>query len=472
MGGYLRAGATEPVVGRATPTRSARRITTRARRALVDELAVLPAGQRAVLIAMANGRSPAAVARGYGVHAVVVDELLDAARRAIRVTVADRSPPFNSAQPDELRYPATMKGLLAMTSDKITCAEPGCSRSVKGGSPRRRDLAPYCPVHRRAHGTAAPGGSPSSPLGSPTSRDRATFARLLESDTPGRATIEEVTPGVAVLLLERNTSNRPIAKDRVELYARDMVAGAWRINNQGIALGADGRLYDGQHRLMAVLRAGLPVKMAIVRGLEPEARTTIDQGRVRSIGDNLKLMDGFPHGRRVVAWLRAAEALTPRRAKQLSHAMVVEMMACYGTSIAWLLDNGPKARPFNHAPVLGTLLFAHHRAAKVVASFTAGYVTGADLPKTSPILMLRNDLASGKSRVPARDLSLKVLHAIVAFARDEVPTAITANEDTLALFEATFPEAPADPAASVGASPAPRRAVSSARLPVAREARC
>ena len=45
-------------------------------------------------------------------------------------------------------------------------------------------------------------------------------------------------------------------------------------------------------RQHAVILANRPAKMLIVRGLSPEARATIDQGRPRSVGDNLRILDG------------------------------------------------------------------------------------------------------------------------------------------------------------------------------------
>ncbi|HYE76800.1 MAG TPA: hypothetical protein VEI97_02330 [bacterium] len=100
--------------------------------------------------------------------------------------------------------------------------------------------------------------------------------------------VQVVTPEMAADWLERsgsfrNRSKRPATIDR---YARDMRAGKWAITNV-IVIDDKGRVIDGQHRLEAVILAGVPVKMLVLRGVPTEAYTTIDQGMVRKISDLL-----------------------------------------------------------------------------------------------------------------------------------------------------------------------------------------
>ena len=251
---------------------------------------------------------------------------------------------------------------------------------------------------------------------------------------PGESSVIQVTPGLALALLERNTSNRPIAKNRVEVYAQDMINDAWEANNQGIGIGADGVLYDGQHRLHAVVRAMTTVPMLVVSGLPPQARATIDQGRVRDVGDNLRMLDGVADGKRLVAWFNAIELLVSRRPKPLSHAMIQRRRARYGRSVAWFLENAPRIRPFYRAPVVGALFYAHQVAAPAIESFTRRYSSGAELSIGSPILILRDYMAKDARTSEARSLSLRALRCALAEIRGERLEKLYAIEEGFEYF--------------------------------------
>lgn len=97
--------------------------------------------------------------------------------------------------------------------------------------------------------------------------------------------VEKITPAKAQQYLEKNTSNRPLRKTRVAKYARAMQGGEWYVTNQGLAFNCDGSLLDGQHRLHAVIQAGVPVKMAVTRGLDRASMFGIDTGGNRSVAD-------------------------------------------------------------------------------------------------------------------------------------------------------------------------------------------
>lgn len=96
--------------------------------------------------------------------------------------------------------------------------------------------------------------------------------------------IVTVTPEMATLWLERNKNNRNVLHERVKEYAQDMLTGKWRLTHQGIAFDETGELLDGQHRLMAVEMAGVPVQMNVTTGVEHKDGEVleIDTGRVRT----------------------------------------------------------------------------------------------------------------------------------------------------------------------------------------------
>lgn len=120
---------------------------------------------------------------------------------------------------------------------------------------------------------------------------------------PITAEVEAVTPEMAAAWLESNTRNRKVSPMYVAALARDMAAGRWHLSGEAIKLAPDGTLLDGQHRLHAVLRAGVPVQMVVVRGVAHEAQSSIDTGRKRTVSDMLAI-EGRQHATTLAAAAR------------------------------------------------------------------------------------------------------------------------------------------------------------------------
>lgn len=99
--------------------------------------------------------------------------------------------------------------------------------------------------------------------------------------------IETVTPQTAALMLQSNGVNRPLTKAYVERYASDIKRGVWPNDGSPIRFASSGRLLDGQHRLNAVIAAGVSIDAVIIRGLDEDAFKTIDTGKARGGSDIL-----------------------------------------------------------------------------------------------------------------------------------------------------------------------------------------
>jgi hypothetical protein len=88
-------------------------------------------------------------------------------------------------------------------------------------------------------------------------------------------------------------NQRNLSALRVAGYAKEMVAGRWRLTHQGVALDPQGRLLDGQHRLRAVIEAdlsqpGITVPMLVTSGIPRDTFAVMDSGRPRSAGSFLE----------------------------------------------------------------------------------------------------------------------------------------------------------------------------------------
>lgn len=90
-----------------------------------------------------------------------------------------------------------------------------------------------------------------------------------------------VTPDLAYELLTANELNRPINQFKVEEWATAMKTGRWRDIHQGVAIDTEGRVLDGQHRLMAIIETNIPMWMRISFEESRENFPLIDVGRRR-----------------------------------------------------------------------------------------------------------------------------------------------------------------------------------------------
>lgn len=86
--------------------------------------------------------------------------------------------------------------------------------------------------------------------------------------------VQKITPGYARQILDRNTENfRKIDWRKVNQYAREMQAGLWRDNGEGIQIYNDGTLANGQHRLHAIIKSGVTIRMVVVTGVDKSVKT-------------------------------------------------------------------------------------------------------------------------------------------------------------------------------------------------------
>lgn len=117
--------------------------------------------------------------------------------------------------------------------------------------------------------------------------------------------VVHVDPATAAQWLSCNTNNRPIRRNVLASYVRDMKAGQWQLTGEAIKFAFDGSLLDGQHRLEAVVRSGQTVQMFVISGLDPHTRDVMDTGAKRTTADVLK-MEGQHHSVPLAAGGRVA----------------------------------------------------------------------------------------------------------------------------------------------------------------------
>jgi hypothetical protein len=102
----------------------------------------------------------------------------------------------------------------------------------------------------------------------------------------------EITPEIAyeALTYSEDTLQRGLRSAAVHEYAKEMKAGRWLYNHQGICFDAEGGILDGQHRMHAVVESGVSILQNCSFGAPPATQNkkafgTIDIGRKRTAGD-------------------------------------------------------------------------------------------------------------------------------------------------------------------------------------------
>lgn len=100
-----------------------------------------------------------------------------------------------------------------------------------------------------------------------------------------------VTPETAARWLQANTKNRRLRQADVNRYARDMATNNWLLTGESVKFATDGTLLDGQHRLAAIVKAGVTIALLVVRNVPTDAQGVMDTGRKRTASDALDIAE-------------------------------------------------------------------------------------------------------------------------------------------------------------------------------------
>ena len=233
------------------------------------------------------------------------------------------------------------------------------------------------------------------------------------------AKVETITPEIAKTMLGENVNNRRISRDNVNLFAREIRNGEWRFNGEAIKFGKDGRLLDGQHRLLAVIAADKPLTTLVIRGLEDETQQTMDSGkpapwRRAHLARRKELHAARLTGRAVyLADQLGMEAaaqndLKPTRGEIISFIDQTPQLAdVLAASRAFRSQSGDMLTSSMFASLWWTFAHIDTDAAN---RFFMSLASGANLQADDPILILRNTLMAQphKAGRSARDNRVRI----------------------------------------------------------------
>lgn len=102
-----------------------------------------------------------------------------------------------------------------------------------------------------------------------------------------------VGPQEAEAFLAHNAkNNRKISQSYVETLACIIRNGKWMLTHQGIAFNERGELIDGQHRLSAIVQAGIAVPLMVTTGENNNAILLVDNNKGRNARDAMRMKYG------------------------------------------------------------------------------------------------------------------------------------------------------------------------------------
>lgn len=258
------------------------------------------------------------------------------------------------------------------------------SRRVAGGNSK---LAPPAPENP----------SPPSAL-----EEGRTYPEVLLAEGK-TAQIAWVTPDLAQQYLsmlakgQRNSSANHVAS-----LANDMAEGMWMFNAEAVQFDWDGFLINGQHRLWAIIKLGIPQHLLVVRGIDPAAYSTFDSGKKRAAADALKhrgvkctsLVSAaarllFFYGKKQLQGMGSAASFNPS-------PMTIDQVVIEHPG---LVESATAVGPLREICVsMGAAAFCHYvlsdKSPDDAADFFAAVATGEGLASGDPRLTLRSRLTS------------------------------------------------------------------------------
>lgn len=209
-----------------------------------------------------------------------------------------------------------------------------------------------------------------------------------------KTTTLTITPEQAEEMLKGNVCNRPLNEAHVRVLMREMQNGRWKLNGDTICLNGS-RLIDGQHRLEACRRAGVPFTTIVVEGLSEDVFDTKDCGKRRSASDTLSLR-GERNTARLAATLQFVDRYMTGRMEtfvRYTNTEVEELLVKYPgarVSVSKCINDTKRLLPFS---VLAGCHYLFAQKDAVLADRVIEMILkGANLQEGEPMYVLRERL--------------------------------------------------------------------------------
>lgn len=272
--------------------------------------------------------------------------------------------------------------------------------------------------------------------------------------------LERVTPKRAREFLTNNYEhNRRLRTAKVQAYARDMREGRWdALTGETVKMTdllPDGVMLDGQHRMAAIDQAGVAVQLLVAYGVPQTAMTVIDTGLARSFADRLKV-EGITSRhlvgavvRRVIQWERGnytGQTGGRHMDDRFSNPTHAEKLARFEKEPEAFVAAAHRAEDVRNQKLgqgspAGTAFFILSAIDHQMAhNFFDALIEGANLPKKSPILSLRNRMTRMRAeRAAFKDELALYMRAWNAYREDRELERVMVSSAGRGLTNDNFP---------------------------------
>jgi hypothetical protein len=258
-----------------------------------------------------------------------------------------------------------------------------------------------------------------------------------------------ITPAMAADLLERNDKNRNISERQVIYLTEEILNDRFIFNGESIIVAKNGALLDGQHRLMAVIRANKPIESILIKDVPNEAQKTIDVGMSRSSA-NVLSMEGVKNASAMAAGIRlivtGLSRATKKNGGRVSSSKILEVYRKEEALLYQMLHftitlyhTSSKVISAGQAFAYLYLFSLEDRQAK---QFIKEIYTGNQVGLSNAAILLRNKLINDKisrKKMTGTDKKNLIITAWRKYLRGEITERLNANDEELDLIQYGVP---------------------------------
>lgn len=238
--------------------------------------------------------------------------------------------------------------------------------------------------------------------------------------------IIKVTPEMAEGWLQNNSTNRKTSLRIIERYASDMSENKWNFTGDSIKFTTNGKLLDGQHRLLAIIKSNKPQKLLIISKLKDEIFYDLDKGRKRTFADilhinnpELKYLNSIASAVRFLyAYYSFTDDVsfktktTTVKDFKLLNQYFIENKEAIMSSLNFVVGISSEDT-FITKTVLVFIHFIFSRIDKETADdFVSSLMTGENLKAQSPIYSLREKLIEFRYKKVSLSPELSIIYCI------------------------------------------------------------
>lgn len=205
-------------------------------------------------------------------------------------------------------------------------------------------------------------------------------------------TLEDIDPDTAQKYLDtRKKHNRSTPGSTVDMYARALKAGKWQLTSETIKFSPSGELFDGQHRMMAVVKAKVPMKTYVARNVKDNCILVVDTGRKRSTGDILAIRGqknayALASAARKLVWF-ALDDFHSVKVSDSEVSMLLDVHPLLSKSVTFC--NACRAIPASSLAAIHYIGTVYQGKGELAEQFARTLITGEHASPTDPAWVLR-----------------------------------------------------------------------------------